>query len=245
MSTTIKTLKQSETLTIARSSIHLNPYNPKKHTDKKIKEQLANFKKVGFNGGIKWNKTSGNLIDGHRRLMAMDLYYKYDGTPATDYQVKVEVVEFDPKTEKEQMTYEALGNTRADYALVAAYIDEIDYKNIGLSDDDLAAIYALTATDVPPVVQTIDDFITPTPADNPQPQASSLPPEASYEDKKEKVKAMKQQIREQAIERGRNEEAYLTLSFTSHQAKSDFCELLGIDPNSRFAKGEDVLSIIE
>lgn len=243
MSTTMKELKQSETQTIQRSQIHLNPYNPKKHTDKKIKEQLANFKKVGFNGGIKWNKTSGNLIDGHRRLMAMDLYYKYDGTPATDYQVKVEVVEFDPKTEKEQMTYEALGNTRADYALVAAYIDEIDYKNIGLSDEDLSAISALIATDVPPVVETIDDFITPTPAENAR--AARTSEEPSYEDKKEKVKAMKQQIREQAIERGRNEEAYLTLSFTSHQAKSDFCELLGIDPDSRFAKGEDVLSIIE
>ncbi|AMD85117.1 Chromosome segregation protein Spo0J, contains ParB-like nuclease domain [Capnocytophaga haemolytica] len=239
----MKELKQSETQTIQRSQIHLNPYNPKKHTDKKIKEQLANFKKVGFNGGIKWNKTSGNLIDGHRRLMAMDLYYKYDGTPATDYQVKVEVVEFDPKTEKEQMTYEALGNTRADYALVAAYIDEIDYKNIGLSDEDLSAISALIATDVPPVVETIDDFITPTPAENAR--AARTSEEPSYEDKKEKVKAMKQQIREQAIERGRNEEAYLTLSFTSHQAKSDFCELLGIDPDSRFAKGEDVLSIIE
>ena len=243
MSTTMKELKQSETQTIQRSQLHLNPYNPKKHTDKKIKEQLANFKKVGFNGGIKWNKTSGNLIDGHRRLMAMDLYYKYDGTPATDYQVKVEVVEFDPKTEKEQMTYEALGNTRADYALVAAYIDEIDYKNIGLSDEDLSAISALIATDVPPVVETIDDFITPTPAENAR--AARTSEEPSYEDKKEKVKAMKQQIREQAIERGRNEEAYLTLSFTSHQAKSDFCELLGIDPDSRFAKGEDVLSIIE
>ncbi len=243
MSTTMKELKQSETQTIQRSQIHLNPYNPKKHTDKKIKEQLANFKKVGFNGGIKWNKTSGNLIDGHRRLMAMDLYYKYDGTAATDYQVKVEVVEFDPKTEKEQMTYEALGNTRADYALVAAYIDEIDYKNIGLSDEDLSAISALIATDVPPVVETIDDFITPTPAENAR--AARTSEEPSYEDKKEKVKAMKQQIREQAIERGRNEEAYLTLSFTSHQAKSDFCELLGIDPDSRFAKGEDVLSIIE
>ena len=92
MSTTMKQLKQSETLTINRSQINLNPYNPKRHTDKEIKNQLANLKKVGFNGGIKWNKVTKNLIDGHRRIKAMDIYYKYDGTNETDYQVKVEAV---------------------------------------------------------------------------------------------------------------------------------------------------------
>ena len=48
----MKQLKQSETITINRTQINLNPYNPKKHTDKEIKNQLANLKKVGFNGGI-------------------------------------------------------------------------------------------------------------------------------------------------------------------------------------------------
>ena len=46
---------------------------------------------------------------GTRRIKAMDMYYKYDGTSDTDYKVKVEVVNLDEKKEKEQLTYMAVG----------------------------------------------------------------------------------------------------------------------------------------
>lgn len=231
----MKELKQSETITINRSQINLNPYNPKRHTDKEIKNQLANLKKVGFNGGIKWNKVTGNLIDGHRRIKAMDIYYKYDGTPETDYQVKVEAVAFDIKTEKEQLTYEALGNTRADYSLVAEYINDIDYTNLGLSDYDINELshFVVDVNDYIPQVETYEDLIT------------SQEEEATYEEKKEHVKQMKQQVKEKAIEKQKNEDAFITLSFSTYEAKSAFCEIIGIDPDERFAKGEAVLNMIE
>nr|DAY02597.1 MAG TPA: ParB protein [Caudoviricetes sp.] len=231
----MKELKQSETITINRSQINLNPYNPKRHTDKEIKNQLANLKKVGFNGGIKWNKVTGNLIDGHRRIKAMDIYYKYDGTPETDYQVKVEAVAFDIKTEKEQLTYEALGNTRADYSLVAEYINDIDYTNLGLSDYDINELshFVVDVNDYLPQVETYEDLI------------SSQEEEPTYEEKKEQVKQMKQQVKEKAIEKQKNEDAFITLSFSTYEAKSAFCEIIGIDPDERFAKGEAVLNMIE
>ena len=235
MNTTMKELKQSETITINRSQINLNPYNPKRHTDKEIKNQLANLKKVGFNGGIKWNKVTGNLIDGHRRIKAMDIYYKYDGTPETDYQVKVEAVAFDIKTEKEQLTYEALGNTRADYSLVAEYINDIDYTNLGLSDYDINELshFVVDVNDYLPQVDTYEDLI------------SSQEEEPTYEEKKEQVKQMKQQVKEKAIEKQKNEDAFITLSFSTYEAKSAFCEIIGIDPDERFAKGETVLNMID
>lgn len=231
----MKELKQSETITINRSQINLNPYNPKRHTDKEIKNQLANLKKVGFNGGIKWNKVTGNLIDGHRRIKAMDMYYKYDGTPETDYQVKVEAVAFDIKTEKEQLTYEALGNTRADYSLVAEYINDIDYTNLGLSDYDINELshFVVDINDYAPQVETYEDLITP------------QKEEPTYDEKKEQVKQMKQQVKEKVIERQKNEDAFITLSFSSYEAKSAFCEIMGIDPDERFAKGETVLNMID
>lgn len=231
----MKELKQSETISINRSQINLNPYNPKRHTDKEIKNQLANLKKVGFNGGIKWNKVTGNLIDGHRRIKAMDIYYKYDGTNETDYQVKVEAVEFDEKTEKEQLTYEALGNTRADYSLVAEYINDIDYTNLGLSDYDINELshFVVDVNDYIPQVETYEDLIT------------SQEEEPTYEEKKEQVKQMKQQVKEKAIEKQKNEDAFITLSFSTYEAKSAFCEIIGIDPDERFAKGETVLNMIE
>ena len=231
----MKELKQSETITINRSQINLNPYNPKKHTDKEIKNQLANLKKVGFNGGVKWNKVTSNLIDGHRRIKAMDIYYKYDGTNETDYQVKVEAVEFDEKTEKEQLTYEALGNTRADYSLVAEYINDIDYINLGLSDYDINELsnFIVDINDYTPQVETYEDLI------------SSQEEEPTYEEKKEQVKQMKQQVKEKAMEKQKNEDAFITLSFSTYEAKSAFCEIIGIDPDERFAKGEIVLNMIE
>lgn len=234
----MKELKQSETLTIQRSQINLNPYNPKNHSDEAVKNQLKNLKKVGYIGGIKWNKITQNLIDGHRRIKALDLYHKYDGTPQTDYPVKIEAVAFDEKTEKEQMTYEALGNTKADYNLVAEYINDIDYSNIGLSNEDLTAILSLTDNITIPEVETFDDFIS-------VPEPTKEKEEPIAEEKKQKVKEMKEQIKENAIERQMNESAYITLSFSTHEAKAIFCEIMGINESESFTKGEDVLKLIE
>ena len=104
-------MKQSETRTIKRSQINLNPQNIKNHTEEQVKLQKKNLKKVGYLGGVVWNEESHNLIDGHRRLQALDSINRYDGTPETDYDIKVECVSFDRKTELEQMAYMAVGNS--------------------------------------------------------------------------------------------------------------------------------------
>ena len=84
-------MKSSETIVIKRSQIRLNPCNPKRHTDKQIAQQKSNIKKVGFLGGIVWNRQTGNLIDGHRRVMALDLIHKYDGSQ-NDYDIKAIII---------------------------------------------------------------------------------------------------------------------------------------------------------
>ena len=56
---------------------------------------------------------------------------------------------------------------------------------------------------------------------------------------------MKQQIKDNALEKQKNEDAFITLSFSTYEAKSAFCEIIGIDPDERFAKGETVLNMIE
>ncbi len=155
------TIKTSETSVIRRSQINLNPLNPKRHTEEAIKLQKKNLQKIGFLGGIVWNKLSGNLIDGHRRVYAMDLLYKYDGSKETDYDIKVEVCELDEKTEKEQLTYMAVGNTKADYDLIAKYASDIDIYNVGLSDSDIKDILSFTDTDIDTVTDSIDDLILP------------------------------------------------------------------------------------
>lgn len=234
----MKEIKQSETRIIKRSEINLNPINPKRHTDEKVKLQKKNFQKVGFLGGIVWNELSHNLIDGHRRVKAMDLHYKYDSTSETDYDVKVEVVSLDEKTEKEQVTYMAVGNTKPDIDLIAGYINDIDYSDVGLSEAELNDIISMSVIDDIGLSDSLDDLLSPA-------VEESKHSEKTDEEKKAHMKEVKQKVKEVAEERQLNEEAHIMLSFSSYNAKADFCDLLGINADDKFAKGEDVLKLIE
>lgn len=247
----IKVLKQSETIVIKRSQIRLNPWNPKRHTEEEVKKQLANFKKVGMLGGILWNKKTGNLIDGHRRAKASDAYYKYDGTPETDYDIKVECVYLDEKSEKEQLTYMALGNTKADYNLVAKYAPDIDPTAAGLSDDDYSRIMELvdrTHVDVP-MTDFGSDFIAPVTSIKMDKETSDDIVER-HENKpkmtKEQVKGEKRHCDNVASSRQTNQDLYVFLSFESMESKQVFCDLMGYEPtNSMMVRGEEVLRMIE
>lgn len=241
---TTRKLKQSETKIIKRSQIRLNPINPKRHSDERVKLQKKNLQKVGFLGGIVQNEASGNLIDGHRRIKAMDLYYKYDGSPETDYDVKVEVVNIDTKTEQEQLAYMAVGSTKPDIDLLANFIPDIDYTEIGLDTDELNDILAISRADAISLSESLDELISPMEFDDRENPVSDKI-QQSYGNKKNHMKEIKQQVRQQACQRQQDEEAYITLSFSSFEAKADFCDLLGISTDDKFAKGEDVLRLIE
>lgn len=246
-----KEIKQSKTTTIMRSQINMNPLNPKRHTEKAIALQKKNFQKVGYLGGITFNASTGNLIDGHRRLASLDACMSYDGTPESDYEVKVELVDFDEKTEKEQMTYMALGNTRADFDLIAPYINDIDYNSIGLAQEELSAIFALVPKSEAVELSSFDDMImsyTPKEEATLQEHSNSIDIDRSESPQisnTEAVKQSKAEVKEKAMERALNQNAYITLSFSSHNAKADFCALLGIDEMESYAKGEEVLQLIQ
>lgn len=238
-------LKQSETRNIKRSEINLNPVNPKRHTDEAVKLQKKNLQKVGFLGGIVWNEQTGNLIDGHRRVMAMDLHYKYDGTPETDYSLKVEVVSLDEKQEKEQLTYMAVGNTKADIDLIARYAPDIDLSDVGLGADDLAAIGSLVGTadlDIPDIGAELFDFNG---EDEQGVVADTEKPEKTKTEKIQHVKDMKRQTDKKAEKRAMDEAAYCTLSFSNYDNYLDFIELVGAMEGDRYIKGERVLEMIE
>jgi len=221
-------IKNSETIIIKRSQINLNPINPKRHTDRAVKLQEKNLKKVGFLGGIVWNRNTGNLIDGHRRIMAMDLYYKYDG--ANDYDVKVESVELDDKTEKEQLTYMAVGNTKPDIDLIAKYIGDIDpikYQDLGFDDNQIRDILAFS-DDSPMIEEPFEGMII-----------------GDAEARKENVKSVKERVNVIAEEREKRENAFVTLSFSSYEAFISFMDIMSASPDERFIKGENVLKLIE
>ena len=240
----MKKIRQSETVEIMRSQINLNPHNPKRHSDKQVNEQKKNLQRVGYLGGVTWNETSGNLIDGHRRIKAMDLIHKYDGTPETDYPVKVEKVAFDDKQEKEQMTFMALGNTKADYGMIAEYLPDIDYTLAGIDDYDLSQIQSFIPSE-PVIVEAIDDFFTPAEANPNVDTGDNETSEPTPQEKKAAVKEAKAAAKEKAVENYKDLTAYITISFANADEKRVFCQLAGIDESERFVQGEQVLNLIE
>ena len=223
-------MKGSETITIKRSQINLNPCNPKRHTDAQIKQQKANLKKVGYLGGMVWNEESGNLVDGHRRLQALDLINKYDGTAETDYEVKVEAVRFDDKTEKEQLTYMSLGNSKADYNLVAEYIDQMDYENIGISEEEYNAILELHDSVGESTIETMEDGLVNTPMETLQVREETTDEiMRQHEEKpkmtKEQVKAEKQFCDKVASDRQGMMDLYIVVKFSCVEEKEAFCDM--------------------
>lgn len=264
--------KGSETKIIKRSQINLNPCNPKVHTEIDIKQQKANIRKVGFLGGIQWNETTGNLIDGHKRVMSVDLIQGYDGTPETDYDIKVEAVDFDEKTEKEQLLFMAKSQDVIDYNMVAKNFDfdEIDFKNAGFSEDDLVQIKQLqdSLDETLQSVQMEDfgsDFLSES-LETKQEQPEQVPhvepltelstDARSIEDiqkqldekpkmTKEEVKEQKQHCDNVANNRQDEMDTYVFLDFESVEQKIAFCELLGVlaQPSMRI-NGVDVLNVI-
>jgi len=246
-------LKQSETKTVMRSQINLNPLNPKRHVDEAIALQMRNFKKVGILGGIVLNETTSNLLDGHRRVMALDRINKYDGTPETDYPIKVEVTALSDKEEKEQMTYMAVGNTKADLDLIANYVADIDTKDIGLTAAEIQALeqFNISEADIFAAeaekeaaadADAVNDFFNFLPSATIKAKdADTLTPEQ----KKQKVLEGKAANKENAVRYQEATNAQITVSFEDIELKEYFCELLDLPPDSKICDGHQIVQMIE
>ena len=257
--------KGSETKLIKRSQINLNPCNPKVHTDADIKQQKANIKKVGLIGGIQWNETTGNLIDGHKRVMSVDLIQGYDGTPETDYDIKVEAVDFDEKTEKEQLLFMAKSQDPIDYNLVAKNfsIDEIDFKAAGFTEQDTEQIKMLQDDLEASLKESgMDDFsedflnepmasvaepVPMTELPNIEKTSEEIVAEHASKPKmtKEEVKEQKQHCTDVGMKRQENIDNFIFIDFESLEQKQLFCDMLHmVATSSMRVSGSQVLGLL-
>ncbi len=257
--------KGSETKIIKRSQINLNPCNPKVHTDADIKQQKANIKKVGLIGGIQWNETTGNLIDGHKRVMSVDLIQGYDGTPETDYDIKVEAVDFDEKTEKEQLLFMAKSQDPIDYNLVAKNfsIDEIDFKAAGFTEQDTEQIKMLQDDLEASLKESgMDDFsedflnepmtsvaepVPMTELPNIEKTSEEIVAEHAAKPKmtKEEVKEQKQHCTDVGMKRQEDIDNFIFVDFESLEQKQLFCDMLHmVATSSMRVSGSQVLGLL-
>lgn len=226
--------KQSETVVIKRSQINFAPYNPRKEDPEVVKKLKKNFKTVGYLGGIVWNRLSSYLVSGHKRVQTLDIINEYDGTPETDYEIKIEAVELDDKTEREQNIFmnspSAMGEF--DMAKMKILVPEIDYKAAGLSEADMN-IYGIAIAQQKisaGVDNVVDDF-----------EEIQRP----YEERKAAVKEMKNQIKQQSDQKVEDIESYVMINFKSYRAKSSFMIRFGFAPDAQFIPGEMFADMVE
>jgi hypothetical protein len=218
-----------------RSQIRFAPYNPRRKDPKVVARLKANFKKVGFLGGIIWNAKSRNLVGGHKRTEALDLINGYDGSKEKDYKIKVERVDLDEKTEKEQNIFlnSATVQGEFDLDLLKELVPDIDPYEAGLDDADLNIIGVdyLEETDemdedMKELVEAQDDI------------------KKTAAEKKQAVKDAKAAHKDKLNEEWEGDE-YFTVTFDNYKAKKAFMERLGLDGDDRFVKGEILAKKVE
>ena len=250
-------IKQSETRVLKRSEITPSDYNPRTISDEARKALKKNIKENGIIGGMVWNEQTGNLVSGHQKLNIADEVNKYEAGK-NDYEIKVEVINVDLKKEKELNIF---FNSKAvqgemDYKKLAQIFPDIDADLAGLDEVDLSMI-EIELPDVPEVEiysfepqkekaekakleKSVTEELNNTVyhnSDGIHDLEKKESEEMSAEEKKALVKAIKEKVKEGATIQ---EDPYFTVSFDSYEAKVEFLEFLGFNPDDKFIKGEEL-----
>lgn len=228
----------SEIVELKRSQITPAIYNPRTidvNARKRLKKSLKDF---GVVGGIIVNKRTGyTIVGGHQKVSILDEIYKY---PANDYSLRVEVVDVDEKMEKTMNI--ALNNSSItgewNYDALRELIPDIDYKDAGLTEQDLDIIgvdFNFQSEEEDTIAGELDDLIEPVREEH---QAEVAQRQAERAEKVAHMKQVKQEVKEAATKAAANMDAYLMLSFDNWEAKAAFCEKFGFNPEEKFLKGE-------
>lgn len=238
--TTNKYIK-SEPLELQRSEIHFADYNPRTITEEARKSIKRGIKKYGLVGGLIVNKRTGmRLVSGHQRLSVMDELNKF---PENDYIIRVDVIDVDETQEKELNIL--LNNPNAqgqwDFDALRKLIPDIDYKDAGLTEEDLNLIgvdFMLQTEEENSLAESLEDLMSPV-------NEKKAIEKAAKEEKKEHMKQVKEEVKKAAEEKAKDLDAYVMLSFDSFEAKKEFMERFGYDQYEKFLKGEVFSNQIE
>lgn len=228
----------SITRTVNRSELHLSDYNPRDISDEGRKALKRSIKKYGVVGGIIVNEQTNNtIVGGHQKVSVLD---EINHFPDTDYILKAEFINVDLKTEKELNI--TLNNPNVggqwDYDKLRDMIPDIDYKSAGLTDEDLNLI-GLDSLLKTAEENNIADALTDVMAEVEEHHQEDL--QQNKTERAEKIsamKALKNQVKENAEDRAKDMDAYVMLSFDTYHAKTSFMERFGYNESDKFIKGE-------
>ena len=232
----------SESVELKRSQINLHENNPRVISDENRKALKRGIKKFGMVGGIVVNRRTGNtLVSGHQRLSVMDELQKYNPeTKENDYLIRVDLIDVEEKEEKELLIL--LNNPSAqgewDYDTLRELIPDIDYKDAGLTEQDLDIIgvdFNFQTEEENAITTELDDLMAPVHEEH---QAEVAQRQAERAEKVAHMKQVKEEVKQAATKAAANMDAYLMLSFDTWDAKAEFCEKFGFNPDEKFLKGE-------
>lgn len=239
----------SQSVELKRSQIRLHSQNPRVISDENRKALKRGIKKFGMVGGIVVNKRTGyTLVSGHQRLSVMDELQKYNAeTKENDYPIRVDLIDVEEKEEKELLIL--LNNPSAqgewDYDALRELIPDIDYKDAGLTEQDLDIIgvdFNLQTEEENAIAGELENLMEPVREEH---QAEVAQKQAERAEKVAHMKQVKQEVKEAATKAAANMDAYLMLSFDNWEAKAAFCEKFEFDPEQKFYKGEEFENKIE
>lgn len=220
-----KILTASETVTLMRSQIHPADYNPREIGENERSTLKKGLKNFGLLGGIVVNKQTGyTIVSGHQKVSLLD---EMAGYPEHDYELKVELIDVDQKTEIEINFFmnNPSAQGRWNESKVKLLIPQIDPKRAGFSNLDLAAFgVKIDVPKVGEIKKAIED--------------AQKPVEELKAARKEAVKAVKQQVAEKAAAKAAEADTFITLSFTTAAAKAEFCERFGYAVDEKFISGD-------
>lgn len=232
----------SESVELKRSQIRLHSQNPRVISDENRKALKRGIKKFGMVGGIVVNKRTGyTLVSGHQRLSVMDELQKYNPeTKDNDYPIRVDLIDVEEKEEKELLIL--LNNPSAqgewDYDTLRELIPDIDYKDAGLTEQDLDIIgvdFNFQTEEENTIAGELDDLMELVREER---QAEVAQKQAERAEKVAHMKQVKEEVKQAATKAAANMDAYLMLSFDNWDAKAEFCEKFGFNPEEKFLKGE-------
>lgn len=262
-------IKQSEVVTVRRSEINFAPYNPRKISDKARKQLKANLKRVGLLGGVVWNKRTGNLVSGHQKVGIMDEVNKYNPqTLENEYELRVEAVDLDEKSEKEQNLF--MNNRSAqgefdddmlremfegiDYSLAGFDDFDVDMLGIGGTDDINLDAYNPTEWDEKNLTEDNEDLQSFAAMRDDQQEGEGISRKANfYEDTPEnqiarhrEIEKIKERIgRQNDIDNDNGALSYAILSFKSPSEKADFMTAFGYESGEKIIDGVEFWNRVE
>lgn len=239
----MKNYFNSITKVVKRSEIHLSDYNPRKITEEGKKALKKSIKTYGIVGGIIVNsQTNNTIVGGHQKVSILDEIYKYNSkTKENDYEIKAEFIDVDERIEKQLNI--VLNNPNVggewDFDALASLVPEIDWKDAGLTENDLNLIcvdYLLKTEEESSLAQGLDELMGQ--VKEKKALEKEMKAEKSEAEKIAHMKEVKKQVQENAQKVAEDMDAYVMLSFDTYAHKVEFMNRFGYPGDMRIIKGE-------